>query len=193
MESINQQLNIEPSNRNSNIRSRMARGAGDYQVQLGTEDPSLDYYNDIRAISGYHNANGWDFADGDRDLGNERYEAGEEFNSAVGFLGIGYPPCVNLRCKTCKNECKTVQGLKWRKGGKECHNSCVLAAKNAQMDRIGGTTTEVIQEEIIPDGDSRQSQDNGGKGLSTGAMIGIGVGVLALGVIAFIVIRKRKA
>ena len=93
METINQQLNIVPTPRNSNMRSRMARGANDYQVQLGTEDPSLDFYNDISSISNYHNANGWNSAEG-------------EFNNFLGYgllFALAYPPCVNDICRKCKN------------------------------------------------------------------------------------------
>lgn len=173
METINQQLNITPTPRNSNMRSKMARGANDYQVQLGTEDPSLDFYNDIQSISNYHNANGWG-------------EEGEYNN----FLGIGYPACIKLDCKNCKNECKTVQGLKWGQGGKECHKSCMLDKKNEQMGRIRGlsSTGAVKSGEIIPNEAAKQPQK---AGMSTGAMIGIGAGVLLL-VVGVVVIMKRK-
>lgn len=174
MRTINQQLNITPTPRNSNMRSRMARGANDYQVQLGTEDPSLDFYNDIQSISNYHNANGWS----------------ADSSSYSSFLG-GYPPCVNLRCKNCKNECKTVKGLKWGDGGKECHKSCVLDDKNAQMDRISGITpTPPIPDDTTLTSDNTTGS-NSPTGMSTGVKIGIGVGVLLL-TIGIIVLVKRK-
>jgi hypothetical protein len=191
METINQQLNIDPVNRNSNIRSRMARGANTYQVQLGTEDPSLDFYNDIQSISNYHNANGWDLASGCRDIGNESFEQKDEYNE---FLGIGYPPCVNLRCKNCKNECKTTKGLTWRDGGKECHKTCVLNSKNEQIDRIqelqnGGVNSDAVKSgEIIA-----QEETEITEGMGMGIKVAIGVSVIAIIGVAVYMIRKKKS
>ena len=174
MNTINQQLDISLRPRNSNIRSKMARGANDYQVQLGTEDPSLDFYNDVQSISNYHNANGWNSGDG-------------EFNN---FLGVAYPPCVNLRCKNCKNECKTVKGLKWRKGGKECHKSCVLDAKNSQMDRIRGLSTDdSVKSGVIIEEQATMKSESTGISTTTKVVIGIGVLALLTG-IGYLVLKK---
>jgi hypothetical protein len=187
METVNQQLNIVPTPRNSNYRSKMARGAMNYQVQLGTEDPSLDYYNDIRAIESYKNADGWD---GDRDLGSEAMIAEEEYTEFSG----GYPLCMTALCRKCKNECKVTQGLHWRNdGGKECFKTCKVREKDAQMDRIqqmqggGGSSQAVKSGEIIP----QEEQAPAGTGMGT--KIAIGIAVVAVVGVAIYMIRKKKS
>lgn len=181
METINQQLNIMPTPRNTTMVSRYARGANTYQVQLGNEDPSLDFYNDVQSIGGYHNANGWDAV--------PEVES-SDYNY---FLGVGYPLCVNLRCKNCKNDCKNVKGLKWGQGGKECHKSCILDTKNEQMDRI--ETLSNPNSSVPANNDAtnnNKASEQTKKGLGTGAIVGIGIGVLVLVVGTILILKKKK-
>ena len=97
MKSINRQLNIGVTPMNTNIvPSRYARSANNYQVQLGTEDPSLDFYNDSQALESMSNANGWQ-SDSESIDYDERLDYMEEYYNAFGgFLGLGYPACINV-------------------------------------------------------------------------------------------------
>jgi len=58
LQSINEQLNIGVPN-NPNIPSRYTRGLLSIQPQLGTEDWSLDFYNDIASLKNMSNADGY--------------------------------------------------------------------------------------------------------------------------------------
>ena len=95
MNSINRQLNIGVIPPNITLPSRYARASRQYQVQLGSEDPSLDYYNDSASLDNMSNASGhgWENAEGDRDLGDEMMADLDEYNGFVG-LAISYPACV---------------------------------------------------------------------------------------------------
>ena len=183
MESINKQLNIGLPPRNTNIVPRYARGMRTYQPQLGTEDWSLDFYNDTQAINDFANANGWGE---DRDLGKESHLANEEYQE---FLG-GYPPCLNQRCKTCKNKCKFEKNLKWGSGGKACHKGCVADDKAAQMARIDaiGTPSAVTQGLIA----AKSAEAPQKAGMSSGAMVGIAVlGLAVVGFVGYMAFRKK--
>tara|TARA_R110000868_G_scaffold165231_2_gene398155 strand:+ start:140 stop:712 length:573 start_codon:yes stop_codon:yes gene_type:complete len=190
MESINRQLNIGVTPMNTNIvPSRYARSANNYQVQLGTEDPSLDFYNDSQAIENMSNANGWNSVD--RDLSGETMsDLDQYYNSFGGFLGIGYPACVKSQCKECKSECKDTQGLKWLKGGKGCYQSCRDKKAEEQMGRIdsmssGGTTDVIKGGKIIGDAPVKA-------GMGAGAMVGIAIGgVLILGLVGYLIMKKK--
>lgn len=103
-------IGLSPMPKNINVRPWYARRSNMYQVQLGTEDPALDYNNDMNAI--------------------------EDYNNFLAPAVTVYPLCVKEPCKTCKNECKNEKGLKWLKGGKQCFQNCKQREKNAQMDRI---------------------------------------------------------
>ena len=183
MTSINKQLNIGVIPPNTNIiPSRYARATRQYQVQLGTEDPSLDYYNDAQSLDDMSNANGW----GDCkniDLISE-VEGDEEFSN------FAYPACVKADCKTCKAECKSSKGLKWRKGGKDCYNVCRDRLRSEQMDRINedidaGNTDAVKGGRIVDENVEKA-------GMSTGAKVGLAVGGLAvLGLSLFLILRKK--
>ena len=178
METINQQLNIYPTNRNSNIRSKMARGANQYQVQLGTEDPALDYYNDSRAIENYRNADGWSLS-----KGNEF----EEFSG-------GYPLCMTALCRKCKNECKVTQGLHYRKdGGKECFKTCKIAEQEAQMGRIQGLQGGGVNSDAVKSGEIIPQDEQAPVGMSMGAKVGIAVALVAVVGVAIYMVRKKKS
>jgi hypothetical protein len=187
MNTINEQLQIGVTPRNTNIvNSAYARSANNYQVQLGNEDPSLDYYNDTQAIDNMSNFNGWDSLEGDRDLGEEMADV-EEYNE---FFGVSYPPCAVADCKKCKNECKHTQGLKWGKGGKACYKGCRADEKAALMSRIdalsgGGETGAIKAGEVIDVVPEKA-------GMGAGAMVGIAVGGIALiGLVVFLIKRKK--
>lgn len=184
MESINEQLNIRIP-RNPNSVSQYARARDVYQVQLGTADPDLDFYNDTQGMA-MSNADGWDSIEGDRDLGAEAEAAAHEAEGYAEFLG-SYPICVNSRCKECKNDCKNVQGLKWTKGGKECHKGCVAQAKSDQMDRINAlTTADAVKAAEVVDAAPEKA------GIGAGAMIGMAVGgLLIVGLVGYLVLKKK--
>ncbi len=108
----------------------------------------------------------------------------EEYSNVVGYLigrmlSLGYPTCVKKLCRECKNECKTVQGLKWRQGGKECFKEC----------KAGGGAATVA----MPTDEERAlalEQLEDGK-LGTGTIIAIGAGVLVvLGVVGYAIFKK---
>ena len=189
METINKQLQIEPTNRNSNIRSRYARGANDYQVQLGTEDWSLDFYNDMQAIDNMSNANGWGLSSGERDLGKKMHSTKEQYDDFSG----GYPICMTALCRKCKNDCKVTQGLHYRKdGGKECFKTCKVTEQEAQMDRIrgiqsGGSSESVKSGEIIP------QDEQAPVGMSTGTKVGIALaGLVIVGLSVYMLTKRKK-
>lgn len=189
---INAELGIPLSlaPRNSNIRSWYARGMNDYQVQLGTEDPTLDYYNDGQALAAYYNANGWDSDNLDTDAS---IALGEQED----FSNFAYPACIKLECKTCKSKCKHEQGLKWRQGGKDCFKTCKANELQKQMDRIralesGQNPNQTNTTNNTQNEDSRASENGQGKGISTGTVVGIAVGVLLLGIGAALIIKNRK-
>lgn len=180
MKSINRQLHIGVP-RNPNIPSRYARGLYSVQPQLGTEDWSLDFYNDIDALDNWRNAGG------DRDISNEILELDEGHYSD--FLG-GYPPCVIARCKICKSECKDKQGLGWKDGGKSCHKQCVskyIADKKTSKNSINSANVPSATPDL-----SKNSPSGVNTGMSRGAKIGLAVGVVAaLGLVTYLVIRKK--
>ena len=192
MESINRQLNIGVTPMNTNIvPSRYARSANNYQVQLGTEDPSLDFYNDSQGLRNMSNANGWQSDSAGIGSYDEKLDNMEEYYNAFGgFLGIGYPACVKSQCKECKSECKNTKGLKWRKGGKGCYQSCRDRKAAEQMGRIdsmssGGTTDVIKEAEVIGAAPEKA-------GMGAGAMVGIAIGgVLILGLVGYLVLKKK--
>ena len=191
MENINRQLNIGVLPRNTNIvPSGYARSTKNYQVQLGTEDPSLDYYNDVQSINSMSNANGWQSASGDRDLGAELMADLDEYNNASGLL-FAYPACTKSQCKECKSDCKGTQGLRWMRGGKSCYKACRTAKDKEQLDRIsalrgGGDTGAVKAGKVIEDA------PKGEEGMGTGAMVGIAIGGLVIVGLAVFLLRKKK-
>jgi hypothetical protein len=190
MNSINRQLNIGVIPPNITLPSRYARASRQYQVQLGSEDPSLDYYNDSASLDNMSNASGygWENAEGDRDLGDEMMADLDEYNGFVG-LAISYPACVKSQCKECKNECKSTKGLKWLKGGKACYNECRSRKASEQMDRIntaqGEGNIDAVKTAIV-------EEDTKEAGLSAGAKVALAVGGLAiLGISLFLIMRKK--
>jgi hypothetical protein len=199
MRNINSQLGIPLSlaPRNSNIRSWYARGMNDYQVQLGTEDPALDYHNDGQALAAYYNAGGWDSDNIETDMDIVLGEGRDDYPSDE-FSNFVYPACIKLECKTCKAKCKNEQGLKWRQGGKECFQTCKADELNKQMDRIRaletGQNPNLTQPvNNVPATNARAGQNAQGQGVNTGTVVAIAVGVLLLGVGAALILRKRKA
>tara|TARA_R110000787_G_scaffold11722_5_gene38468 strand:+ start:19904 stop:20464 length:561 start_codon:yes stop_codon:yes gene_type:complete len=186
MKSINRQLNIGVTPMNTNIvPSRYARSANNYQVQLGTEDPSLDFYNDSQALESMSNANGWQ-SDSESIDYDERLDYMEEYYNAFGgFLGLGYPACIKSQCKECKSECKNTQGLKWRKGGKGCYQSCrtkLQTEQNANIASMSSKTSITAPPPI----DTTQTA-----GMSMGAKIGMAVGgVVILGLVIYLIKKK---
>tara|TARA_B110000211_G_C13877326_1_gene463582 strand:- start:190 stop:726 length:537 start_codon:yes stop_codon:yes gene_type:complete len=170
LDSINNQLNIGVPN-DPNIPSRYARGLFTMQPQLGVEDWSLDFYNDIDSLRRFSSAQGED--------------------NYSGFLGIGYPACVRDVCRKCKNKCKNEQGLKWGKGGKSCHKTCVGEWRDAGKPIVNAPPPANAAAAKADEAALQASQDNT-KGLSTGAKVGIAVGVLAvIGVVGYLIIRKK--
>ena len=175
MKTINDQLNIGFVNhpRNTNIRPRYARASNMYQVQLGNEDPSLDYYNDIQSIKGYNNANG-------------------EYSNILGLTAIGlvaYPACIKLECKKCKNECKVEKGLKWRQGGKDCYKSCIVREKTAFDERIRGIQSQ--NNNTVDENTDTRNQENQRNNTSTIVAVGIGA-VLLIGGIILLTRKNNK-
>jgi hypothetical protein len=186
MRNINEQLHIGVTPRNTNIvNSAYARSANNYQVQLGNEDPSLDFYNDTQAIDSMSNANGWDSVEGDRDLGEEMADV-EEYNE---FFGVTYPPCAREDCRSCKNDCRDKQGLKWSKGGKGCYKGCRSDKKAELMSKIDALSSGsggVLKTAEIPPPPQEEA------GMGTGAKIGIAIGGLLLVSLAGYLILKKK-
>ena len=202
MESINRQLQIGLPNRNVNIKNKYALGLGSYQPQLGTTDPDLDYYNDTRSIDEvlmgadgdiHHRAiktkanSSWRSMGGDRDLSEDYYEAEEDFSN------FAYPLCLKKSCKHCKNKCKREQGLKWRKGGKECYKPCKAEYEENELAEIRANTPKAVSETTKAQPvEKKEVIDEQPQGLSAGAKLGIGIGVVAvLGLIGFLALRKR--
>lgn len=79
MRSINEQLNIRVPN-NPNIPSRYTRGLNTVMPQLGSEDWSLDYYNDMRSMENSSNADG--------NTGGKGLSSGAKIGIGVGALAI---------------------------------------------------------------------------------------------------------
>jgi len=118
---VNEQLQIPvaPSSLNP---TRYTRGLTTAQPQLAYEDWSLDFYNDTQAINNMSNA-------------------------VTG--GISYPTvCLSASCRYCKTKCKG-EGLKWLKGGKECHNECV-SSQVADKKGYGSGSSEQIPQGSTP-------------------------------------------
>lgn len=181
MKTINEQLNIgiAPS---PLTPTRYDRGLKTAQPQLGTEDWSLDFYNDTRALANMSNLEGVPLR-GQRELISQ--------DSFSGFLG-GYPPCIDKKCKICKKGCQA-KGLKWKSGGKECHKGCVAVAIQGKLDAKTDpnilTAPDVIGETMIA---GVAPTKTGKTGMSNGAKIGITVGVIAvIGIGAYLIFRKK--
>ena len=197
MESINQQLQIGVPNRNINIVNRYARGLRTIQPQLGNEDPDLDYYNDTQEInavlygvSPYRDVNlgsNWVSIDGDRDLGEEMYEASEDYSN------FAYPICLKDACRICKSQCKDDEDKKWLKGGKKCYKQCRAAKAQAEEDALNALimpSAGTKSDEITPPPPPSTDENSEG-GMSTGAKVGLAVGgVAVIGILAFLVLKK---
>jgi len=181
MNTINRQLGIgvAPS---PLTPTRYARGLKTSQPQLGTEDWSLDFYNDTQSIDDMSNANGDD-----------------SWNNAVGLYGIAYPICVTRKCRFCKTKCQG-EGKRWLSGGKACYNSCVATFIEGKLDAKGKPIPSSIS--TLPTSTDTQPTPTGQDenpiiveqkaGLSTGAMVGIVVGGIAvIGLIGYLVLRKK--
>ena len=196
MRSINKQLQIGVPNRDVNLVNRYARGLKSVQPQLGNEDPDLDYYNDTQEIdaalygvSPYRDVNlgsNWFAADGERDLGEEMYEANEDFSN------FAYPLCVKDACRICKSKCKDTEGKKWLKGGKSCYKTCRAEKAQQEEDDLRALTMPQASAKAsdIPPPPPPQADEQGG--MSAGAKIGLVVGGLAIvGIVGFMLMKKK--
>ena len=102
------------------------------------------------------------------------------------FLG-GYPPCVGVDCKTCKNKCKSIDGLKWTRGGKGCYKQCKEEIGQSQRIENTGAGNMVIPD-LAMSAREGQTED---EGMSTGAIIGIAVvGLALLGTVGYLAFKK---
>ncbi len=167
MKSINQQINLPAptsvGSRQGGVGSRA--GMFNSMPNLAVEDWSMDFYNDYNmynACGGQH----------------------QEYSNLVGgaILGIAYPTCIRKLCRDCKNECKTVQGLAWRQGGSKCFSTCRTG---------GGVSAVAIKPEPnapIPPPPIQQAQVQ--QGVSTEAMIGIGLGGLLVVLLIATIAKK---
>ena len=192
MESYAQQLHLGLPNRNVNIKSPYVRGMNKYQVQLGTEDWSLDFYNDTQALENMSNMDGWN-EDSDRDLTEEVFHD-ENYSNLFGTRSVfGYPAIVSGQRKECKQTCKDDKGLKWGQGGKQCYSSCVNQIK---LDKKG------LSSDVLIGGGSDSGAGAGagsgagagaseGSGSKTGLVVGIVAGVAVLGVVTVLLLRKK--
>ena len=136
------------------------------------------------------NANGWQ-SDSESMSYDERLDYMQEYSNAFGgMFGLGYPACVKSQCKECKSECKNIQGLKWRSGGKGCYQTCRDKKAKEQMGGIdamslGGTTDVIKEAEVIGAAPEKA-------GMGAGAMVGIAIGgVLILGLVGYLVLKKK--
>jgi hypothetical protein len=97
---------------------------------------------------------------------------------------FSYPTCIGGKykkdvCNEAVYECRAVQGLKWRKGGKECY----------------AETYAKLHEEKYPSQPpvDETKSDTSEKKLSTGAKVGIAVGGLAVfGLVTYLLLRPKK-
>jgi hypothetical protein len=197
MRTINKQLQIGVPNRDVNLVNRYARGLQSYQPQLMNEDFDLDYYNDTQEIdavldgvSPYRDVNlgsNWFAMDGDRDLGEEMYEASEDYSN------FAYPLCLKDECRICKSKCKNDEGKRWLKGGKACYQQCRAQKAQSLEDSLNAMTmpqASVRDADIAPPPPAVDQNNEGGMG--TGAKIGLVVGGLAVvGLIGFMLMRKK--
>lgn len=164
MESINQQLKIRTP-KNPLMPSRYARGLNTYMPQLGSEDWSLDFYNDTAAMENYS-------------------------NFGVAGLNLGYPTCFTTKCRYCKNECQG-KGLKWLQGGKACHTSCVASYIEGK-GKAPSSSTPVPTNIPVPTDVAPVQSEPQKSGMSGGAVAGIVIGgVVVLGLAAFLLMRKK--
>lgn len=164
------QLHLGVPNRDVNIKSRYVRGMNKYQVQLGTEDWSLDFYNDTQALENMSNMDGW----------NDSTEIHGDDYSNIG----GYPILLGGEKKECKNTCRNVKGLKWKKGGKDCYKSCIEGT-GAINPNAGASTPPTST-----DGSGAGASGSQGGG-NTGMVIGIVAGLAVLGTVTFLILRKK--
>ena len=204
MSSINQQLQIGIPNRDVNLVNRYARGLRSFQPQLGTEDPALDFYNDTQEIDqvlygvnpnrDVNLGSNWVSMEGERDIAEEMYEATEEYNNAGGLLGLAYPACIKADCKTCKGECKDTKGLKWTKGGKACYKECRARLDTEREERIAamGGQPSAVGGNLAPPPQQRMEQEGNNTGGGSGTTIALVVGgIVVLGVVGFLIMRKK--
>ena len=157
LDSINNQLNIGVPN-DPNIPCRYARGLFTMQPQLGVEDWSLDFYNDIDSLRRFSSAQGED-----------------NYSNATARF-------------SCQENCK--RDIKWFKN-KERQICMANCARLKMKEGVGkakakATADKIKQEQILTDNKDLE------QGLSTGAKVGIAVGVLAvIGVVGYLIIRKK--
>lgn len=162
-QNINEQLHIGvPSN--PNIPSRYARGLFSMQPQLGVEDWSLDFYNDIDSLGNMSNASGDDWGSGN-------------FSNAGGY---------GLFCgRKCVAE-KQAAGIPPKRSGRKGKHDAAFEATQQQQ--------AAQQQSVTTGGKGSSSSSGGGEksGMSTGAKVGIAVGaVVVLGLVGYLVMRKR--
>ncbi len=95
-----------------------------------------------------------------------------------------YPTCIGGKfkkdiCNEAVYECRAVQDLKWRGGGKECY-----AETYAKLHEEKYPSEPAVDE---------TKTDTSEKKLSTGAKIGIAVGGLAVfGLVAYLLLKSKK-
>jgi hypothetical protein len=148
--SINEQLNIGVP-RNPNIPSRYARGLSTIQPQLGSEDWSLDFYNDIDSLRNFSNRNEWDSG---------------SYSSADG----------EARRKACKFKCNFVR--KSRRA--DCFKACDEKVERLQAEKeqdamidTGSNSTSPTMESASYD---KVGMSSGAKiGIAVGAVVVLGV------------------
>jgi hypothetical protein len=161
--SINEQLNIGVP-RNVNIPSRYARGLSTIQPQLGSEDWSLDFYNDIDSLRNFSNRNQWD---------------SDNYSNAGGYGLFCGRKCV------AEKQAAGIPPKRSGRGGK--HDAAFESAQQQAMPpppppTAGGGGSR----------GAGAVGGNGQGGMSTGAKIGIGVGaVVILGLVGYLIIRKK--
>jgi hypothetical protein len=187
MRTINEQLGIGIPNRNVNIKSRYTRGLHKYQPQLGTEDWSLDFYNDTQAIGNMSNACG-------EDTFSNLYGTGQCKDHCKSMFPSD--KALEKSCdKTCESRCnrKTKCGTKgdtpFPKRSEVCQKAGLTSTCSGQL---GGVDMSGDSFDEQPDIDNESGEGTTvSSGMSTGAKVGIALGVLAiLGVGGYLIFRK---
>tara|TARA_R110001592_G_scaffold321960_4_gene600674 strand:+ start:3293 stop:3649 length:357 start_codon:yes stop_codon:yes gene_type:complete len=104
------------------------------------------------------------------------------FTSVDDLTSLTYPLCAGVTyqtelCDKAKYTCKNVKQLDWKSGGKECwmENYDKMYEEEYPEEKISDTETDLIKD----------------KSLSTGAIVGISLGAIAVfGGIFYLILKK---